>query len=108
MHFEISASSDGAARSWVVRLHLLPNQRLTATSLDGEEQPAQEGSWLVHLAPLSAEDTARQHFPYGGAGARPPVNAVSERASVSSQPPLPVCIYGVAYQGGVCGPARDI
>lgn len=75
VHFEISASSDGAARSWVVRLHLLPNQRLTATSLDGEEQPAQEGSWLVHLAPLSAEDTARQHFPYGGAGARPPVNA---------------------------------
>ena len=71
-HFDISESEDGAERAWVVRLHLLPNQRATMATIDEEEMAAES---LVHLAPLSAEQTSTAHFPFGGAGAHPPQHA---------------------------------
>ena len=73
-HFEITESSDGAERAWVVRLHLRPNQRVTTAVMDGAELAVDETT-VTHLAPLSASETALHHFPFGGAGAHPPVNA---------------------------------
>lgn len=63
--FKISASSDGAERAWVVRLHLRPNQRVISATVDGQTLAADE---LVHLAPNTDLAT---HFPFGGAGSHP-------------------------------------
>ena len=40
--------------------------------MDGE---AVELAAMQHLAPLSAQETAASHFPFGGHGARPPMHA---------------------------------
>ena len=69
--FSISASTDGAERAWVVRLHLRPGQRVTSAELDGARVPQEAAT---HLEPLSEQDAA-SHFPFGGEGARPPGNA---------------------------------
>ena len=71
-HFEITEASDGCVRAWVVRLHLLPNQRVTEAVLDGV---ALVDEMILHLAPLSQVDTAYHYFPFGGAGSRPPAEA---------------------------------
>ena len=71
-HFEISEATDGSARAWVVRLHLLPNQIVTEAVLDGAAMAEAE---ILHLPPLSEEETAHHYFPFGGAGARPPADA---------------------------------
>lgn len=70
--FEITASEDGVARAWVLRLHLEVGERAVAAMVDGE---VVETADLVHLAPMTAEETVRQHFPFGGTGSRPPVHA---------------------------------
>ena len=71
-HFEMSEATDGSKRAWVVRLHLRPNQRVTEAVMDGA---ALVDDAIVHLAPLSQADTTHHHFPFGGAGSHPPVNA---------------------------------
>ena len=70
---EIPEATDGAERAWVVRLHLEPGQRAKTVKLDGSELSV--GDAVVHLAPLSLAETTRAHFPFGGTGSRPPVNA---------------------------------
>ena len=70
--FSISASTDGAERAWVVRLHLRPGQRVTSAELDGAKVPEEAAT---HLEPLSEQETAASHFPFGGQFARPPTNA---------------------------------
>eukprot|EP01047_Picozoa_sp_COSAG01_P024186 COSAG01_NODE_1487_length_10136_cov_8.813390_5_plen_456_part_00 len=70
--FDITASEDGVARAWVLRLHLGVGQRATAAVVDGRAMEAVE---LLHLEPMSAAETASEHFPFGGRGARPPVHA---------------------------------
>ena len=69
---ELLMATDGSARAWVVRLHLLPNQIVTEAVLDGAAMAEAE---ILHLPPLSEEETAHHYFPFGGAGARPPADA---------------------------------
>ena len=80
VHFEISTATDAAPRAWVVRVHLEPGQRMVA-AVESVIHGGEEAVLLdlvkavVHLAPLSAEETARSHFPFGGTGVHPPVHA---------------------------------
>ena len=64
---DISAADDGAARAWVLRVHLAPGQRVRAAVLDGA---ALADEALVHLAP-TAKSEAGRFSPFGGKGARP-------------------------------------
>ena len=67
-HFEISEATDGCKRAWVVRLHLLPNQRVAGAVMDGV---ALVDEAILHLAPLSHADTVHHYFPFGGSGTPP-------------------------------------
>jgi len=60
LHFNISASTDGISRGWVVRLHLLPGQVCTHASLSGQFVNS-----VVHFKP------AEGVFPFGGTGTHP-------------------------------------
>jgi hypothetical protein len=74
VRFDISASTDGATRAWIARLHLDVGQRVITATVDGK---ALEAEALVHLQPMDAWGTAVSHFPFGGSGARPPLYAGS-------------------------------
>jgi hypothetical protein len=52
----------------VVRLHLLPNQRVAGAVMDGV---ALVDEAILHLAPLSHADTVHHYFPFGGSGTPP-------------------------------------
>jgi hypothetical protein len=48
VHFEITASTDSAARAWVVRLHLGVGQRAVAATVDGTEVRAKNAFfWAI-------------------------------------------------------------
>jgi hypothetical protein len=69
-HLNISAASDSAARAWILRVHLVGDQRVTSASLDGVVLTDE----ITHLVPLDASSVS-EHFPFGGSGARPPPQA---------------------------------
>eukprot|EP01043_Picozoa_sp_COSAG02_P099718 COSAG02_NODE_35827_length_462_cov_2.865014_1_plen_125_part_01 len=55
VEFEITSSTDGAIRAWILRLHLDVGQRVVAATVDGKNvEPAS----LRHLEPIEAWDTA--------------------------------------------------
>jgi hypothetical protein len=60
-HFEISEATDGSARAWVVRLHLLPNQIVTEAVLDGAAMA--EAERPTTTSPLGALAPARRPTP---------------------------------------------
>ena len=65
VQFDISASEDGAARAWVLRLHLKHGQAHDATvTVDGAPQTA------LALQPMDEAESAA-FFPFGGVGAKP-------------------------------------
>jgi hypothetical protein len=80
MRLDISEATDGAERAWVVRLHLRPGERATTVVADGEavgvaaQEESSSAVIVHHLAPLSVGET-HAHFPFGGAGARPPAHS---------------------------------
>ena len=65
----IGGASDGAQRSWVVRVHLLPGQRAVDATVDGVAVGA-SALKAMHIAPLPAGSVTA--FPFGGRGAVPP------------------------------------
>jgi hypothetical protein len=103
----VSVSASAVARSWVVRVHLQPNQRLrlTAAPAAGAAPAAVVAGSFHHLEPACAgaaverrsrgdNDGSRSgsdaghadHHPFGGKGVRPPCMAgpVAEFTLVSS------------------------
>ena len=70
----ISESTDKVARTWIVRLHLRVGQRAVAGAIDGKDV---DSSRLVHLQPMTPQETVAKHFPFAGSGARPPALAGS-------------------------------
>jgi len=76
-------------RSWVLRVHLLPDQHIASATLDGEVATAK----LVHLEPRKSDDDgdgADGFFPFGGAGSAPaskagPIVELHVLAAVSAE-----------------------
>lgn len=66
----IRADEEGTAHAWVLRLHMLPGQRVEAVALDGEGPGA---GVARHL--LAGTNCAEEHFPFGGPGSRPACGA---------------------------------
>ena len=68
--FSISTAADGSARSWMLRLHLKPGQRVVSATVD---DVALALSAVAHIAPVKSVDTP--FFPFGGVGTAPAANA---------------------------------
>jgi len=69
VRFDISASDDGAARAWSIRMHLSPGEKVTNAFIDGVaigpgRLPA------LHLEPLTTA-LAGTFKPFGGSDTRP-------------------------------------
>merc|ERR1712113_53894 len=65
VEIDVSEAEDGSSRGWVLRLHLLPYQRVESVFVDGMEHKN-----VFHLQPL-ANHQAHEFFPFGGAGTPP-------------------------------------
>ena len=72
MEAEISEPTEGGDRTWVVRLHLFPNQRVAEAIIYGVTVA---DDVILHLAPMSQVDMVHCYFPFGGAGSHPAANA---------------------------------
>ena len=85
---DLSAAAN--EQGWVVRLHLLPGQKLSSASVDGVA--VVEGSGLSHLLPVEAGSVEeRSYFPFGGIGSSPaagagPVAEIQVPATASAVP----------------------
>ena len=62
---EVAAAEDGAARGWVLRLHLRPGQRVACAHVDDTEVE------VAHIAPTDNDAGATRFFPFGGKDAAP-------------------------------------
>jgi len=67
---DVDAAEDGGARAWVLRLHLLPGQKVTAAFVDGAVLAN-----VKHIAPRSTPHAAPHSGPFGGEGAADPSEA---------------------------------
>jgi hypothetical protein len=68
LSFAVTAAEDGAARGWVLRVHLAPGgQRVASVNADGVDLGV---ATVVHLSPVAHSD-ADNFSPFGGKGARP-------------------------------------
>jgi hypothetical protein len=81
----LSAAEDFEARAWVLRLHLRPQQRVVAASVDGTDA----SNLVQHLKPVGVADA---FFPFGGKGTLPAplAGAVAEVRLASSAKPRSV------------------
>ena len=86
LRFDISAAEDGAARAWILRVHLAPGQQVAEALLD--DLPA---GAVVHLSPIATTD-ADGYVPFMGKGARPPplAGSIAEIALPSASTPRTV------------------
>eukprot|EP00928_Gymnodinium_smaydae_P034068 TRINITY_DN24225_c0_g1_i1.p1 TRINITY_DN24225_c0_g1~~TRINITY_DN24225_c0_g1_i1.p1 ORF type:complete len:880 (-),score=38.86 TRINITY_DN24225_c0_g1_i1:6-2645(-) len=74
-HVDIGEPEDGAERSWVVRLHLLPGKRVTAASVRhnvSDDSQHQSFPSVKHIFP---ETNRKAFFPFSGKGSPPAPHA---------------------------------
>lgn len=73
--FDISEADDGAARAWVLRVHLGVGQRVVAAQVDGMKLDLEASlSPVTHLTPTTVTDSG-SFAPFGGKGSRPAPHA---------------------------------
>lgn len=66
---KLQIDESSVLRSWALRVHLLPQHRVSAVDVDGK------AAEFIHL---SADDAREDFFPFGGVGSAPAAGAVAE------------------------------